>query len=109
MEIDKKKNETPGILNIDSGLYSTRLSTKFKKRKLYKPSDPGLIISFIPGTILDILVTEGQTVKNGDDLMILDAMKMKNQLKCKMDGRIKKIKVQKGDKVSKGTLLLEME
>ena len=41
--------------------------------------------------------------------MILDAMKMQNQLKCSIDGKIKNIAVKKGDKVSKGTVLLELE
>jgi biotin carboxyl carrier protein len=41
--------------------------------------------------------------------MILDAMKMQNRLKCSIDGRVKTIKVNKGDKVSKGAVLLELE
>ena len=68
-----------------------------------------MIISFIPGTVLDIIVKPGQIVKKGDDLMILDSMKMQNQLKCSIDGKIKNIPVKKGDKVSKGTVLLELE
>jgi biotin carboxyl carrier protein len=36
-------------------------------------------------------------------------MKMQNRLKCKIDGQVKSIKVKKGDKVSKGTVLLELE
>ena len=55
------------------------------------------------------MITAGQAVKKGDDLMILDAMKMQNRLKCNMDGKIKSIEVKKGDKVSKGTVLLELE
>ena len=41
--------------------------------------------------------------------MILDAMKMKNKLKANMDGKVKSIAVKMGDKVSKGTVLLELE
>ena len=41
--------------------------------------------------------------------MILDAMKMQNKLKCSMDGKVKSISVKKGDKVSKGTVLLTLE
>lgn len=98
-----------GYLNINASLYHTRISRKFEKRKPYKPADPKIILSFIPGTIIDILVKAGQDVKKGDNLMILDAMKMQNRLKCSIDGRVKSIKVNKGDKVSKGTVLLEME
>jgi biotin carboxyl carrier protein len=101
--------DTLGYLNIDTSLYKTRVSSKFENRKPYKPADPRIILSFIPGTVLDIMITAGQDVKKGDDLMILDAMKMQNRLKCNMDGKVKSINVKKGDKVSKGTVLLELE
>ena len=103
------KQDLPGYLNIDGSFYKTRISGKFENRKPYQPPDPRLILSFIPGTVLDILVKAGQVIKKGDILMILDAMKMRNKLKCKMDGVVKKISVNKGDKVSKGTLLLELK
>jgi biotin carboxyl carrier protein len=98
-----------GYLNINTSLYQTRISRKFENRKFYKPADPKILLSFIPGTVMDIFVKEGQNVKKGDDLMILDAMKMQNRLKCNIDGRVKTIRVNKGDKVSKGTVLLELE
>jgi biotin carboxyl carrier protein len=104
-----KVTEKTGFLNIDSSQYKTRLSSKFLSRKHYKPADPKIIPSFIPGTVLDILVKEGQIVAEGDDLMILDAMKMQNKLKCNTKGTVKKIMVKKGDKVAKGTVLLELK
>ena len=104
-----KKTENPGVLNINSTLYKTRLSPKYLKRKPYKPPSHKAIISFIPGTVLEILVKTGQDVRKGEDLVILDAMKMQNMMKCSIDGTIKKIHVNKGDKVSKGTILLELK
>jgi len=101
--------DTLGILNIDTSQYKTRISSKFANRKAYKPADPRIILSFIPGTVLDILIKPGDIVHKGEDLMILDAMKMQNRLKCNMDGKVKSIVVKKGDKVSKGTILLELE
>jgi biotin carboxyl carrier protein len=95
-------------LNINSTRYITRLSRSFLNRKFYKPADPKIIQSFIPGTVLDIMVKEGDSVKEGDDLMILDSMKMQNKLKSPAGGFIKSIKVKKGDKVSKGTVLLDL-
>jgi biotin carboxyl carrier protein len=100
------KEDKLGWLNIDTSNYQTRISSQFENRKPYKPNDPKIILSFIPGTVLEILVEPGQIVKKGDDLMILDAMKMKNRLKCNMDGTVKSILVNKGDKVSKGTVLI---
>lgn len=98
-----------GILNINSGLYKTRLSNSFRKRKPYAPADPKVVLSFIPGTIIDILVKEGQRIKKGDELMILEAMKMKNRLKSSIEGRIRKIKVEKGARVPKGFVLIELD
>jgi biotin carboxyl carrier protein len=103
------KKEKLDFLNINNSLYLTRISNKFKNRIKYQPADPKLILSFIPGTVLEIFVNPGQNVKQGDLLLILDAMKMQNRLKCHMDGRIKSIMAKKGDKVSKGTLLIELE
>lgn len=104
-----KKEDKQEHLNIDTSLYMTRISSKFKNRKPYEPADPKIILSFIPGTVLEILIKTGQAVQKGQDLMILDAMKMKNRLKCSMDGKVKTIAVKQGDKVSKGTVLVELE
>ena len=90
-----ENNEILKFLNIDESLY--------------QPLDPKMVVSFIPGTVLDIMVMEGQSVRKGDEMMILDAMKMQNKLKSAIAGKVKKITVNKGDKVSKGTLLIEME
>jgi biotin carboxyl carrier protein len=103
------KDEKLGFLNIDTSLYQTRISTKFQNRKPYEPANPKIILSFIPGTVLEILIAQGQKVSKGEDLMILDAMKMKNKLKCPMDGKVRSVAVSKGDKVSKGTVLVELE
>jgi biotin carboxyl carrier protein len=103
------ENVKLGLLNIDTSLYQTRISKKFQNRKPYQHVDPRVILSFIPGTVLDILIEPGQNVSKGDNLMILDAMKMKNRLKCHMDGKVKSVAVKKGDKVSKGTVLVELE
>jgi len=103
-----KETENLGSLNIDTSIYKTRISKKFGNRKPYAAPDPRLILSFIPGTVLDILVKPGDRVKKGDSLMILDAMKMQNLLKSAIDGTIKNIPVKRGDKVSKGTVLIEI-
>jgi biotin carboxyl carrier protein len=104
-----EKDQNLEILNINTSLYKTRISAKFRNRKPYKKPDPRSVLSIIPGTILDILVKPGQKVKKGDELMILEAMKMQNMLKAVSGGKIRLVAVKKGDKVAKGTLLIEME
>jgi len=63
----------------------------------------------MPGLILDILIKPGQAITKGDQLLILEAMKMENVLKAEGDGIIKSIEVQKGAAVDKGQILIEME
>jgi biotin carboxyl carrier protein len=103
-----QNSENLKSLNINSTHYKTRLSKKYENRNPYKPVNPGLVSSFIPGTIIDILVKMGEDVKKGDDLVILDAMKMQNRLKSAIDGKVIRICVSNGDKVSKGAVILEV-
>ena len=60
----------------------------------------------MPGLVLDILVQEGQEVKKGDNLLILEAMKMENIIKSPADLKIGAIKAISGDKVEKNQVLL---
>jgi acetyl/propionyl-CoA carboxylase alpha subunit len=68
--------------------------------------DDGLIAP-MPGLIIDIRVKEGQTVKGGDPLIVLKAMKMENVLISPHDGIIKKILVEKNQKINKDELILQ--
>ena len=59
----------------------------------------------MPGTILDIPVAQGASVKKGDILMILEAMKMENEILSPADGVVAQIAVQRGASVNSGDLL----
>ncbi len=61
----------------------------------------------MPGMVLNILVSEGQEVKKGDALIVLEAMKMENILKSPTDGTIKKIAINKGVAVEKNQILIQ--
>jgi len=63
----------------------------------------------MPGLVLDILVEIGQAINKGDNLVILEAMKMENIIKANGTGIVKNIKVNKKDAVEKNQLLIEME
>ena len=62
----------------------------------------------MPGNILDVRVTPGASVKAGDTLLILEAMKMENEISAPQDGTIATVDVRKGDTVSSGDLLVTM-
>ncbi|MBN2596075.1 biotin/lipoyl-containing protein [Labilibaculum sp.] len=95
--------------NVDGTIYITELTKKFENRKPWVRPNPKHINSFIPGTIVEILVKEGQELKEGENLMILEAMKMKNQIKMPFDGKIAKIYVTEGEKVPNRLLMVEIE
>jgi len=61
----------------------------------------------MPGMVLNILVKEGDTVKKGDALLVLEAMKMENILKSPTDGTVKKVSAVKGAAVEKNQLLIQ--
>ena len=65
-------------LNIDDTHYKTKITKKFLSRKPYKPREKHIIRAFIPGTIREIYISEGETVNEGDKLLVLEAMKMRN-------------------------------
>ena len=96
-------------LIIDEGEYKTHLTKKFVNRTRWTKPDPRRVVSYIPGTILKISVKEGQAVKTGDNLLVLEAMKMRNKITAPVDGTIKKINVQKNETVAKGVLLVEIK
>lgn len=89
--------------------YKTELTTKFLNRKPWEPKDESKIRSFIPGTITKIYVEEGQHVDEGDPLMILEAMKMKNTVFSEFSCTIRKINVKEGEKVPKAMVVFELD
>ena len=73
------------------------------------PSSKCGIKSPLPGVILDIKVKEGDTVKKGQLIAILEAMKMENNINADKDGVVSAVKVNKGDSVLEGTDLIIIE
>lgn len=61
----------------------------------------------MPGMVLKVFAAEGDEVKKGDNLFVLEAMKMENIIKSPADVIIKKIKIKAGDKVEKGQILID--
>jgi len=89
--------------------YKTTLTKKFINRKRYETPNPNKIESYIPGTVIKIKVKEGQKVKAGTTILILEAMKMMNKIEMPFDGIIAKIYVSEGEKIPKGHIMIEIE
>jgi biotin carboxyl carrier protein len=69
----------------------------------------GVLKAPMPGLVLRVLVEEGAVVEAGQSLVVVEAMKMENQLKARGPGTVKKVHVVAGAKVEKGAPLLEIE
>ncbi|MEO8794100.1 MAG: acetyl-CoA carboxylase biotin carboxyl carrier protein subunit [Daejeonella sp.] len=63
----------------------------------------------MPGLVLKILVSEGDEVKKGDNLLVLEAMKMENIIKASADAKIKSIKIKPADKLEKNQVMIIFE
>lgn len=60
----------------------------------------------MPGLVLKVFVSEGDEVKKGDNLFVLEAMKMENIIKAPADAVVKSVKIKPGDKIEKGQVLI---
>ena len=63
----------------------------------------------MPGLVLNVLVKNGDSIKKGDNLLVLEAMKMENIIKSPADLHVKMIRIKSGDKVEKGQVLINFE
>lgn len=105
------KKETPEYIDfaITARKYKTLLTKKYMSRKAWVDPNPFEIQSSIPGTIIEIFVKEGEIVKEGAPLLILEAMKMLNRFEMPFTARIKKINIAVGNRVPKDSLMIELE
>jgi pyruvate carboxylase subunit B len=69
----------------------------------------GHVSTAMPGNILEVLVHEGDSVRAGQPLLITEAMKMQSEIQAPVSGRVTHIYVQRGDRVTPGELLIEIE
>ena len=105
----KKEEEQFDKFHIENSVYYTRVPDWYKNREVYKPLSEKVLLAFIPGTIREMQVKVGDIVEYGDRLMILEAMKMNNEVKALVGGKIKAIHVKEGNMVRKNQLIIEFE
>ena len=100
--------ENTDTLRLESGEYRTQLTSKYRTRKAYSTPEP-VVKAAIPGTIMEVLVKEGQRVKRGDALLVLDSMKMNNTICASDNGTVKTVYIEAGQPVGKNAPLVEFE
>ena len=88
---------------LGSSAYITFLTGNVTNLKI-----PVVVNAQMPGNILDVRVKPGDSVKAGDTLVVLEAMKMENEISAPQDGTIASVNVAKGDTVGSGDLLCSL-
>ena len=95
-------------LNIDETIYPTRLTEKYRRRKAGELEDTRLIRAAVPGKVLAVNVSAGESVARGQSLLVLEAMKMENTIAALADGTVETLHVAPGALVAKGDLLVDL-
>ena len=103
VEMEKKPKQTVAVSRPRPAAPTASVS------KPKPAASKGGIKSPLPGVILDIKVKEGDEVKKGQTVIILEAMKMENSINADKDGKVTAINVSKGESVLEGTDLVIIE
>ncbi len=101
LEAEVKTTKTPKLIR------SKPVQTKEEKPK--PASGLSKVVAPLPGTIFKLIVKEGDEVKKGQAILILEAMKMENNILAEKDGVVNKVLVSEGDSVLQGDILAEIE
>ncbi|MFI3295545.1 MAG: acetyl-CoA carboxylase biotin carboxyl carrier protein subunit [Rikenellaceae bacterium] len=96
-------------LKTEEGTFETTFTEKYKNRTPWTRPNPKMIMSYIPGTITQLMVEVGTKVAKGDPLLSFNAMKMANTYASPIEGKVAKINVKEGESVPKGAVLIEFE
>lgn len=102
-------------VSIDGNLYEVEIDQASKRGQRKKRdssrggrSSSGLISSAIPGKVVSVLVSEGDKVDSGSVVIVLEAMKMQNEIKAGIDGKVEKIMCEPGERIEANVPLMEI-
>ncbi len=101
-----KQTKTPRL--VRSVAIPTGESAEAKTAKPNERKGGGVIKAPLPGVILEVKVKEGDIVKIGDTLLIMEAMKMENSIKADKEGKVIAVKAKQGESVLEGDVLVEI-
>jgi pyruvate carboxylase subunit B len=97
------------LVEVLTGAPETPDTATPKAPRRPKPKDPGDIATMMPGKVVRVLVSQGQTVKKDDMVLIVEAMKMENQVHAPIGGTVNAVYVKEGDDVKPDETLLVIE
>ncbi len=103
---------TGDFLYINGTPYPVKTEDPLKKELLASSSfqaGEGTVSAAMPGNVKKVLVEEGMEIEKGQGVVVLEAMKMENELEAPLSGTVRKIYVEEGQSVEAGVLLFEIE
>lgn len=108
---NKRWEKSPNISALSS---LVNINETLKVYRGFKPSglsnaNAGSLITDMPGKVVKVLTSQGTVVNQGDTLLILEAMKMENEIKAGIGGVVKSVHVTEGQTVDSGQLMIEIE
>ncbi|MBN2610536.1 MAG: biotin/lipoyl-binding protein [Bacteroidales bacterium] len=110
---DKNQNKYTVMINGVSYSFTVESPISYLRKKyLAKHQTKNkveMVIAPMPGKIIDLLVEENAEIKVGEPVLILEAMKMQNEISSHVGGKVKKIHVKQNDSVAKDDVLIEIE
>ena len=95
------------VVPTEGGVVDTRRVSKDSRRP--RASQEGDVTSSMPGTVVDVLVKVGDKLKAGDPVLVIEAMKMENEVPAPIAGTVKAVNIAKGDNVNPDEALVEIE
>jgi biotin carboxyl carrier protein len=111
--VEKNQNRYTVLLNGVSYTFSVETPISFERKKYIEKHKTKSKVEFVlapmPGKIVDVMVEQGAMVKEGETILILEAMKMQNEITAPVSGKILKIMIRPDDIVNKEDLLIEIE
>jgi glutaconyl-CoA/methylmalonyl-CoA decarboxylase subunit gamma len=111
--VEKSQNKYTVLINGVSYTFTIETPISYKRKKYLEKNKSSsrseLVGAPMPGKIVDILVEAGAKVKEGEALLILEAMKMQNEIASPVSGIVKKVLVKQNDIVNKEDVLVELE
>jgi biotin carboxyl carrier protein len=111
--IEKNQNRYTIMINGVWHSFSVETPISLKRRRFLEEqgdaSSTVVIEAPMPGKIIDIMVEEGAEVKEGDPIIILEAMKMQNEISSHVTGIVKSVEVKKNETVMKDDVLIDIQ
>jgi glutaconyl-CoA/methylmalonyl-CoA decarboxylase subunit gamma len=114
VEVEEVVNESEVSMPVVSNVEASSIKSESKpapktaKKDVAVPSGAVKITAPMPGTILKVNVSAGDSVKKGQVLLILEAMKMENEITAPNDGVIASVNIEKGSSVNVGDVMISI-